>query len=123
VNRGLGRLRLFYAATSINCFVIAVVKVTPHVGCVKYKAQHIVLAVRIPVLMGRKWPKGAKNGHFPCGFQVKGANFLGLTVSSRAWFEGRREGQKGQGAEGVQIVWIEGEWGGNVGKPGHQNGV
>ena len=29
--------------------VAAVVKVTPLMGCVKYKAQHVVLAVRIPL--------------------------------------------------------------------------
>jgi hypothetical protein len=29
----------------------AVVKVPPPVGCVKYKAQHVVLAVRIPLFM------------------------------------------------------------------------
>jgi len=29
---------------------VAVVKVTPLMGCVKYKAQHVVLAVRIPLL-------------------------------------------------------------------------
>jgi hypothetical protein len=58
---------------------VAVVKVTPSVGCVKYKAQHVVLPVRIPLLMGGKWPKGAKNGAFSCGFSLKGAKFLGFT--------------------------------------------
>jgi hypothetical protein len=57
----------------------AVVKVTPSVGSVKYKAQHVVLAVRIPVLMGGKWPGGAKNGGFCCGFSRKGAKLVGFT--------------------------------------------
>ena len=30
----------------------------------------------------------------------------GLLVSNQASFEGRREGRKGQGAGGVQVVWI-----------------
>jgi hypothetical protein len=58
----------------------AVVKVTPSVGCVKYKAQHIVLAVRIPILMRGKWPGGAKNGGFRCGFSRKGAKLVGYLV-------------------------------------------
>src|ERR1700754_941711 len=57
---------------------VAVVKVTPSVGCVKYKAQHIVLAVRIPVLTGCKWARSTKNGAFCCGFSREGAKFLGL---------------------------------------------
>ena len=85
-------------------------KVTPSVGCVKYKAQHIVLAVRIPVLMGGKWPGGAKNGGFCCGFSRKGAKLVGLggvlLVSNRASLEGRRDGREGQGAGAVQMVWM-----------------
>ena len=92
-------------------------KVTPSVGCVKYKAQHIVLAVRIPVLMRGKWPGGAKNGGFGCGFSRKGAKLVeflrGLLVSNRASFEGRRGGGEGQGA-GVVQIGVDG--GGNVGK-------
>jgi hypothetical protein len=87
------------------------------VGCVKYKAQHIVLAVRIPVLMRGKWPGGAKNGGFCCGFSRKGAKLVGflrgLLVSNRASFEGRRGGGEGQGA-GVVQSGVDG--GGNVGK-------
>jgi hypothetical protein len=60
----------------------AVVKVTPSVGCVKYKAQHIVLAVRIPVLMRGKWFGGAKNDGFRCGFSRKGAKLVGFTGQS-----------------------------------------
>ena len=101
-------------------------KVTPSVGCVKYKAQHIVLAVRIPVLMRGKWPGGAKNGGFGCGFSRKGAKLVeflrGLLVSNRASFEGRRGGGEGQGA-GVVQIGVDG--GGNVGKVAgnHQNWV
>lgn len=59
---------------------VAVVKVTPSVGCVKYKAQPVVLAVRIPLLMGGKWLGSAKNGAFSCGFSLKGAKVAGFTV-------------------------------------------
>jgi hypothetical protein len=59
---------------------VAVVKVTPSVGCVKYKAQPVVLAVRIPLLTGRKWLVMAKNGAFSCGFSLKGAKLVGFTV-------------------------------------------
>jgi hypothetical protein len=82
-------------------------------GSVKYKAQHVVLPARIPVLTGGKWPRGAKNGGFCCGFSRKGAKLVGLLVSNRASFEGRRGGSEGQGAEVVQIG-VDG--GGNVGK-------
>ena len=81
-------------------------KVTPSVGCVKYKAQHVVLAVRIPVLMRGKWPGRVKNGGFCCGFSRKGAKLVGLLVSNKASFEGRRGGCEGQGAGVVQRVWI-----------------
>lgn len=63
-----------------NVWGVAVVKVTPSVGCVKYKAQHIVLLVRIPVLMGGKSVIRAKNGGFRCGFSPKGAKLAGFTV-------------------------------------------
>jgi hypothetical protein len=36
------------------------VKVTPSIGSVKYKAQHVVLAVRIPKLTGCKRTEAAK---------------------------------------------------------------
>ena len=89
---------------------VAVVKVTPSIGSVKYKAQPIVLAVRIPILTGCKWAESTKNGAFCCGFSRESAKFVGfrwgLLVSNRASFEGRRGGQEGQGAGGVQIVWI-----------------
>jgi hypothetical protein len=98
---------------------VAVVKVTPSVGCVKYKAQHIVLAVRIPVLMRDQRPEVAKNGDFRCGFSQKGAKWAGfqwgLLVSNRAPFERRRTGGRGQGAGVVQPVWMAG---GNVGNEG-----
>jgi hypothetical protein len=35
--------------------LLAVVKVPLPVGCVKYKAQHVVLIAGIPVLMRGKW--------------------------------------------------------------------
>jgi hypothetical protein len=94
---------------------VAVVKVTPPIGSVKYKAQHIVLPVRIPVLTGRKWPGPAKNKGFCCGFSPKAAKLTGLLLSNRASFEGRRDGAGEQGAEVVQMVWIEVGLGGNVG--------
>jgi hypothetical protein len=66
--------------------------------------------------MGGKWPGGAKNGGFGCGFSPEGANLVGfprgLLVSNRASFEGRRDGGEGQGA-GVVQVGVDG--GGNVG--------
>ena len=93
----------------------AVVKVTPSVGCVKYKAQHVVLAARIPVLTRGKWPKDAKNGDFCCGFSRKGANLVGLLVNNRASFEGKCPAGREQGARVVQRVWMAG---GNVGKAG-----
>ena len=87
-------------------------KVTPSVGSVKYKAQHVVLAVRIPVLMGGKWPGGAENGGFCCGFSRESAKLWGLLVSNRASFEGRPDGATGQGAG---VVQIDVDGGGNVG--------
>ena len=99
---------------------VAVVKVTLPVGCVKYKAQPIVLAVRIPVLTGCKWAETRKNGAFCCGFSREGAKFVGfgwrLPVSNQASFEGRRGGVRGQGA-GVVQIGVDG--GGNVGKGAH----
>jgi hypothetical protein len=44
------------------------VKVTLDMGCVKYKAQHVVLAVRIGVFTRHNECKIAKNGHFPVVF-------------------------------------------------------
>src|SRR4051794_23306378 len=89
-------------------------------GCVKYKAQHIVLPVRIPVLMRGKPPRGAKNGHFSCGFSRWGATLAGfpqrLLVSNRASFETRRRGNEGQGAGVVQRVWTGVETVGNRGR-------
>jgi hypothetical protein len=67
------------AKANRNVRVVAVVKVTPSVGCVKYKAQHVVLLVRIPVLMGGKWAGTAKNKGFCCGFSRKGAKFVEFT--------------------------------------------
>jgi hypothetical protein len=55
------------------------VKVTPPIGSVKYKAQHVVLPARIPVLIGGKWPVAAKNGGFRCGFSLEGAKLVGFT--------------------------------------------
>ena len=81
-------------------------KITPSVGCVKYKAQHIVLAVRIPVLMGDKWPKVRKMGVLAVDFRKTARNWWGLLVSNRASFEGRRGRSEGQGAGVVQRVWI-----------------
>ena len=112
---GVGGRRAIKSEANRCLWGVAVVKVTPSVGCVKYKAQHIVLPVRIPVLMGGKWPGGAKNGGFCCGFSRKGAKLVGLLFSNRASFEGRRDGAKGQGA-GVVQVDVDG--GGNVGKGG-----
>src|ERR1700723_1556301 len=63
-----------------NVWGVAVVKVTPPIGCVKYKAQHIVLPVRIPVLTGCKWPGPAKNKGFCCGFSPKAAKLTGFQV-------------------------------------------
>jgi hypothetical protein len=89
---------------------VAVVKVTPSVGCVKYKALPIVLPVRIPVLMRGKWPQGAKNGAFSCGFSLKGAKFLGFTGGYWSVIGHRLrvgpEGRKEQGAGVVQCMWI-----------------
>src|SRR5260370_42051485 len=93
----------------------AVVKVTPSVGCVKYKAQHVVLAVRIPILMGDKWPKVRKMGVLAVDFRKRARNLWGFLVSNRASFEGRRDGGEGQGAGVVQVGVDEG---GNVGKGG-----
>ena len=62
--------------------------------------------------MGGKWPGGAKNGGFCCGFSRKGAKLVGLLFSNRASFEGRRDGNEGQGA-GVVQIGVDG--GGNVG--------
>jgi len=56
---------------------VAVVKVTPPIGSVKYKAQHVVLPVRIPVLTGGKWPRPSKNKGFCCGFSPKAAKLTG----------------------------------------------
>jgi len=98
---------------------VAVVKVTPSVGCVKYKALPIVLPVRIPVLMRGKWPQGAKNGAFSCGFSLKGAKFLGLLrgllVSNRASSEGRRD-RAGRARRRSGAMYVD--WGGNVGNGG-----
>jgi hypothetical protein len=41
-----------------------VVKVTPSVGSVKYKAQHVVLPARIPILTGGKVARSRANGGF-----------------------------------------------------------
>jgi hypothetical protein len=87
---------------------VAVVKVTPSVGSVKYKAQHVVLAVRIPVLIGGKWPGGAENGGFCCGFSRKGAKFVGFawgvywSVIGHRLRVGAEEG-KGKAQEGCRL--------------------
>jgi hypothetical protein len=108
---------MYFDSEANGSLGVAVVKVTPSVGCVKYKAQHVVLAVRIPVLIGGKWPKDAKNGGFSCGFSPKSAKLVGflrsLLVSNRASFEGRRDRGEGQGAG---VVQNDVDGGGNVGK-------
>src|ERR1700746_3143309 len=45
----------------------AVVKVPPLMGCVKYKAQHIVLPVGIPVFTRHSRTENGKNPRFCCG--------------------------------------------------------
>ena len=51
-----------------NVWGVAVVKVTPSIGCVKYKAQPIVLAVRIPLLTRRKREEPSKIGDLAVEF-------------------------------------------------------
>jgi hypothetical protein len=45
-------------------------------------------------------------GGFAVDFRWRVRNWWGLLVSNRASFEGRRNGWDGQGAGGVQIVWM-----------------
>jgi hypothetical protein len=59
---------------------VAVVKVPPPMGSVKYKAQHIVLPLRIPILIGCKWVEAAKIAGFGCGIFKKGAAMAEFTV-------------------------------------------
>src|ERR1700757_1307014 len=47
---------------------VAVVKVPPLMGCVKYKAQDVVLAVGIPLFMMAWRTESRKNPRFCCGF-------------------------------------------------------
>ena len=49
-------------------WVVAVVKVTPPMGCVKYKAQHVVLAVRIPLFKRFECYRMKNNGAFAVDF-------------------------------------------------------
>ena len=45
-------------------------------------------------------------GVFAVDFRGRARNWWGLQFSNRASFEGRRDRGEGQGAGGVQIVWI-----------------
>ena len=47
-----------------------------------------------------------KTGVFAVDFRGRARNWWGLLFSNRASFEGRCDGGEGQGAGGVQIVWI-----------------
>src|SRR5437588_209692 len=85
---------------------VAVVKITPSVGCVKYKAQHIVLAVRIPVFIGDQRLGTRKMGAFAVDFRKRARNWWDFRVTNRAPFEGRRRQGQGQGAGVVQRVWM-----------------
>ena len=58
---------------------VAVVKVPPLIGCVKYKAQDVVLSMRIPLLMHGKCVKGPKMLGFGCGSLDFGACLAGIT--------------------------------------------
>ena len=63
----------------------AVVKVPPPVGCVKYKAQHIVLPMGIPVFMRDAGLKPLKTAEFGCGFPQKGASGAGFGEGFTVW--------------------------------------
>jgi hypothetical protein len=90
---------------------VAVVKVPPPIGCVKYKAQDVVLSMRIPLLMHGKCVKGPKNAGvwlWKSRFRrVFGGDY---EMVNRCEFEGMRGGGKAQGAGVVQWVWIRGGW-------------
>ena len=80
-------------------------KVTPSVGCVKYKAQHVVLAVRIPVLIGCKWPRSTENGAFCCGFSREGADkaFMSCRLAGSAK---NSEGVKNEESESHPDIFV-----------------
>jgi hypothetical protein len=73
---------------------------------VKYKAQDVVLAARIPLFTRHSCFKTAKIGSFAVDFSELAHGWRGLLFSNKALFEGRLGGREGQGAEVVQIVWI-----------------
>ena len=57
---------------------LAVVKVPPLIGCVKYKAQDVVLAVEIPLFTLRSYKRTDKNPRFCCGSREIGAFGAGI---------------------------------------------
>jgi hypothetical protein len=111
----------YFCSTDCN---VAVVKVPPSVGCVKYKAQDVVLLLRILLFWAgwvREWEKIAGNR---CGSPRKSAMGAGLLHQLRGMFrcpdtvgcpnvlsEGRPVGRVGQGAGVVQGLWMRvGKW-------------
>jgi hypothetical protein len=90
-----------------------VAKVPLSVGCVKYKAQHVVLPVRIPVLIGRYERGAAKIRSLAVDFCCGARKWRGLLLSNKALFEGRLDGvATARGRDGADDV----ERGGKVGK-------
>jgi len=75
--------------------VVAVVKVTPPRGCVKYKAQHVVLAVRIPLFIVHSHGESGENGQVGCGKRPESALVAGFT----GWLTGAKSRVGGTGAK------------------------
>ena len=80
---GLGRHRHSKSGMKLGpaeaVWYVAVVKVPPPIGSVKYKAQHVVLLSRIPVLTRDEWAEAAKITGIGCGIFTKGAKVAGFT--------------------------------------------
>jgi hypothetical protein len=60
----------------------AVVKVPPPVGCVKYKAQHVVLPMQILLFLACYKPTPSKLPRNSCGFPLEAATNAGLDFTA-----------------------------------------
>ncbi|MCU1320972.1 MAG: hypothetical protein JWM43_621 [Acidobacteriaceae bacterium] len=90
----------------VRCRVdAAVVKVPPPIGCVKYKAQHVVLHMRIPQKWRGSRRKVSKIKDSAVEVSISTLGKRDYEKVNKRIFEGMPRGGQAQGAGVVQSVW------------------